>query len=66
MHMQSEYEGRDAITVVIPALNEARTISDIIEKSMPYTTDILVVDGHSPEGTAEIARSLGARVAFDH
>ena len=66
MHMQSEYEGRDAITVVIPALNEARTIPEIIEKTMPYTTDILVVDGHSPDGTAEIARSLGARIVFDH
>jgi len=66
MHMQSEYEGRDAITVVIPALNEARTIGDIIEKTMPYTTDILVVDGRSPDGTAEIARSLGVRVVFDH
>jgi len=66
MHMQSEYEGRDAITVVIPALNEARTIPEIIEKTMPYTTDILVVDGHSPDGTAEIARALGARVFFDH
>jgi len=66
MHMQSEYEGRDAITVVIPALNEARTIPEIIEKTMPYTTDILVVDGHSPDGTAEIARALGARVVFDH
>mgnify|MGYP001328466524 CR=1 FL=1 len=65
MHMQSEYEGRDAITVVIPALNEARTITDIIEKTVAYTTDILVVDGHSPDGTAEIARALGARVVFD-
>jgi len=66
MQAQSEYEGRDAVTVVIPALNEARTIPEIIEKTRAYTTDILVVDGHSPDGTADIARSMGARIFFDH
>lgn len=66
MERGSEYENREIITVVIPALNEARTIGDIIEQAKPYTSDILVVDGHSPDGTAEIARSLGARVVFDN
>ena len=66
MQAQSTYEGRDAVTVVIPALNEALTIGDIIERTRPYTSDILVVDGHSPDGTAGIAGSMGARVVFDH
>jgi dolichol-phosphate hexosyltransferase len=66
MENGGEYENREIITVVIPALNEARTIGDIIEHAKPYTSDILVVDGHSPDGTAEIARSLGARVVFDN
>jgi glycosyltransferase involved in cell wall biosynthesis len=66
MQAQSEYDGRDAVTVVIPALNEALTIGDIIQKTRPSASDILVVDGHSPDGTAEIARSMGARVVFDH
>ena len=66
MQAQSTYEGRDAVTVVIPALNEALTIGDIIEGTRPYTSDILVVDGHSPDGTAGIARSMGARIVFDH
>jgi dolichol-phosphate hexosyltransferase len=66
MENGGEYEHRESITVVIPALNEARTIGDIIEHAKPYTSDILVVDGHSPDGTAEIARSLGARVVFDN
>ena len=65
MNMQSEHASRDLITVVIPTLNEALTIPDIIEHVRPYTTDILVVDGHSPDGTAQIASSLGARVFFD-
>jgi glycosyltransferase involved in cell wall biosynthesis len=66
MQAQSEYDGRDDVTVVIPALNEALTIGDIIQKTRPCASDILVVDGHSPDGTAEIARSMGARVVFDH
>jgi len=54
------------VTVVIPTLNEAETIVDVVERVRNYTSDILVVDGHSPDGTAEIARSLGARIVLDH
>ncbi len=56
----------DAITVVIPTLNEALTVTDIINRSRPYSSDILVVDGHSFDDTAAVAKSLGARVIFDH
>jgi len=66
METRNEQVSRDAITVVIPALNEAQTIGDIIAHVRPFTTDILVVDGHSPDGTARIAGSLGARVVFDN
>lgn len=64
--MQIPIEIRETVTVVIPALNEALTIGEIIERVRPYTSDILVVDGHSPDGTADLARSLGARILFDH
>ncbi len=64
--MQSTYEHRDAISVVIPTLNESQTIMEVVRRVQPYTSDILVVDGHSPDGTADIARSLGARTVFDH
>jgi len=66
MEITSPYEGREAVTVVIPTLNEAATVGEIIERTRPYTSDILVVDGHSSDGTADLARSLGARVVFDH
>jgi len=64
--MQSPYEHRDTLTVVIPTLNESKTIAEMINLVRPYTSDILVVDGHSPDSTAEIAKALGARVVFDH
>jgi dolichol-phosphate hexosyltransferase len=56
----------DIITVVIPTLNEALTVADIIKRSATYSSDILVVDGHSTDDTAAIARSLGTKVIFDH
>lgn len=56
---------RDAVTVVMPSLNEGTTIGDIIEKIKAYSSDILVVDGHSRDDTARIATASGARVFFD-
>ena len=55
-----------SLTVVIPTLNEAATLPEVIAGVRPHTDDILVVDGRSPDGTADVARSLGARVVYDH
>ena len=52
-----------AISVIIPALNESRTIARVIEAakhSNPY--EIIVVDGGSTDGTPDIAEALGANV----
>lgn len=58
---------RDAtIAVVIPARNEVENIGYVIEHARPYADDLLVVDGHSTDGTAELARDLGARVVLDN
>ena len=56
----------DIITIVIPTLNERQSIADVISGCREYSTDILVVDGHSQDNTAEVAQSLGAQVIFDH
>ena len=66
MDRKTEKGNTDIITVVITTLNEARSLGDVIEHVKPYTTDILVVDGRSPDGTAQIASALGARVVFDN
>jgi apolipoprotein N-acyltransferase len=52
--------------VVLPTLDEARTIGDVIERllALPAAVDLLVVDDASPDGTAEIVRlhAAGGRV----
>ena len=54
---------RDLVCVLIPTLNEKDTIGPVIEgmKAQGYH-NILVADGRSTDGTAEIAESLGAAV----
>ena len=54
---------RDLVCVLIPTLNEKETIGLVIEglKAQGYF-NILVADGNSTDGTAEIAKTLGAKV----
>lgn len=60
--------GRSAstVSVVIPARNEAPSIEEIIRGSMLYADEILVVDGHSEDGTRQLAEVLGTRVVLDN
>lgn len=50
--------------VVLPALNEARAIPAVIA-GLPPGYDPIVVDNGSDDGTADVARSLGARVVIE-
>lgn len=52
------------VTVVIPALNEAETISHVIGlvKASPLVTEIIVMDDKSTDNTVTIAREAGATV----
>jgi dolichol-phosphate mannosyltransferase len=54
------------LTVVIPALNESQTITDVINRVRRYSDDVIVIDGNSTDKTAEIALALGAVVIKDH
>jgi len=51
------------VCIVIPTLNEERSIGEVIEgfKRKGYS-NILVIDGRSTDRTVEIARSKGAKV----
>jgi len=53
----------DAVCALVPTLNEAETIGDVIDglRDQGYE-NVLVIDGGSSDGTAEIAREYGARV----
>ena len=55
------------VTVIIPTLNEAeaigKVIDEILEVGIP-PENIIVVDGGSTDGTAEIAKSKGVKVVL--
>ena len=60
---------KKSISILLPALNEEETIGQVIDNiprqqiaSMGYDIDIMVVDGHSVDMTAQIAQSKGARL----
>ncbi|MBI4230221.1 MAG: glycosyltransferase family 2 protein [Planctomycetes bacterium] len=54
------------ITVVIPALNEERSIALVLD-DLPRALlhEVIVVDNGSSDGTADVARSHGARVVHE-
>ena len=56
---------RDDVSVVIAAKQEAPSIAGVIERASPYASDVVVVAGHSTDGTPEIAAQRGARVIAD-
>ena len=53
------------VSVVIPALNEATTIAEVV-RSVPreIATEVIVVDNGSDDGTGSRARDAGARVIW--
>lgn len=54
------------LSVIIPTYNEAATIGRLVTElrrhAPPQAVEILVVDAHSPDGTAAAARAAGATV----
>jgi glycosyltransferase involved in cell wall biosynthesis len=43
------------ISVVIPTLNEARNITDVLSRLPADVTEVIIVDGHSTDATVEAA-----------
>src|SRR5690349_19991078 len=54
------------VSLIIPAKNEGPSIGTVIEKALPYCDEIVVVDGHSTDSTAQIAQAYGVRVVKDN
>jgi len=53
------------ISVVIPCYNEEEGVRHTIESLPDCVDEIVVVDNNCTDATAEVARSLGARVVFE-
>ena len=51
-------EGYPKITVLICALNEAESLPYVLPKIPDWVDEILLVDGHSNDGTIEVAKKL--------
>ncbi|MDA2891798.1 glycosyltransferase family 2 protein [Mycolicibacterium sp. BiH015] len=52
------------VTVVLPCLDEAASLPGVLT-AIPHGYSALVVDNNSTDGTAEVARSHGARVVAE-
>ena len=52
------------LTVIIPALNEEKTIKQVVSYclSEPSVTEVIVVDDKSEDSTAAIAKAAGAKI----
>jgi len=57
------------VSVVLPALNEERTVGEIVSvirrelmEKIPLVDEVVVIDSGSSDRTAEVARAAGARV----
>ena len=48
--------------VIIPAFNEEKAIGDIIQKSLQYADDVLVIDDGSSDNTYEIIKKTDAQI----
>ena len=53
------------VCVVVPARNEERTIAEAVRLASQYSSEVIVMDGRSTDGTADAARRAGAKVFTD-
>src|SRR3982751_5853489 len=54
--------GKPRVAVVIPARNEAETIGEAVRSVLmqDYPVDLIVVNDHSEDATAQVARAMAA------
>jgi glycosyltransferase involved in cell wall biosynthesis len=52
------------VVCIIPTMNEAAAIRKVIKGAKQFTNRVVVVDGHSDDGTVEVAKDAGADVIF--
>ncbi|MFC7472950.1 TIGR04283 family arsenosugar biosynthesis glycosyltransferase [Dankookia sp. GCM10030260] len=51
-----------SLTIIIPTLNAARSLGGVLAACAEAGAEVVVADGGSTDGTAELARAAGARL----
>jgi rSAM/selenodomain-associated transferase 2 len=57
--------GRPSLSIIVPMLNEARTLGDLLADLLPYQRggcEVILVDGGSHDGSPHLARCAGFTV----
>jgi dolichol-phosphate mannosyltransferase len=54
------------ITAIIPTKNEGDILIEVAESVKKYCDEVIIVDGHSTDGSAALARQRGFTVLTDH
>jgi len=62
LNLQIDPYWRAHCAAVIPCLNEANTIGDVVRQTLLYLPKVIVVDDGSTDQTAHVAQSAGAEV----
>jgi glycosyltransferase involved in cell wall biosynthesis len=55
---RADWPTHPTVSVVIPALNEAENLPYVLPYIPVWVDEVLLVDGHSTDGTVEVARKL--------
>ncbi len=53
------------VTVAIMARNEQPLVARLTREVQPYAEEVMLIDGHSTDGTREAAQAAGVRVVLD-
>jgi glycosyltransferase involved in cell wall biosynthesis len=57
---------KNKVSIIFPTKNEAEGIEKVILSVKKYVDEIIVVDGHSNDGTKEIAEKQNVKFYLDH
>ena len=57
---------KSKVSIIIACKNEGEGIKKILESVKKYSNDIIVVDGHSNDGTEEIVKKFKASFFLDN